>query len=258
MKKLVAVLLVLVMVLTMVAAASAEEVKNLSLARGKQINLWAYPFDDANNLYQDKADVRGVQVKYVKLKGTSGTVKVKSSASWLSAKVKSGKVYMTIKGGNSSNADKIGKVTVTDKKGTFGTIVVRRGGISTFTSVKQVGKTIQLKYKLAESANRAGYIRMTVYDAKGNRVELEDEYITNQKNIDGDSTVYVDDMTRLKAGYTYIYTLGYVPAANNSGNGTSVAVIRISKAKGNATGAVKSFTDMSYNWNDELCLALLK
>ena len=56
----------------------------------------------------------------------------------------------------------------------------------------------------------------------------------------------------------YIYRIGYVPAANNSANGTTVAVIRISKTDGKATGVVKSFTDMSYNWDDEKCIELLK
>ncbi|MBR1584067.1 MAG: hypothetical protein IJ662_00835 [Clostridia bacterium] len=231
-------------------------VKAVSLARGKTVKAWAFSFSDQTTLYKYSTKRAGIQIKYIKLKDAVGTVKAKvtSGSDWLTAKVKSGKIYLTVKGKNTSTASKTAIVTVTDKKGDFGTIKVIRGGIHKFTSIKQVGKKIQLKISYASGMKNNGFLAVRVYDKKGELVNAT--IISNDKRLNG--TTYVDDMTKLKAGYTYVYTIGYVPSSVNCGFSSGAAAIKVVKANGNATGKVKVCASSQSEFNNPWLLSILK
>ena len=263
MKKMLSILLILCVIFSLAGTASAAAPKDyLTLSRGKTIKLWAYPFENRESVFLDKDDYNAnpdTGIKYIKLKSVSGTPKaeVTSGGSWLSASIKSNKVTISIKGSNTKNSDQIGKIRISDKKGTYGTIVVRRGGLNSFTSIRQVKGGIELKLKYADSAYESGFIFVKVLDKKGQQVELEDEYVTNRLPLMG-KTTFVDSITEVKAGYTYIYYLGYIPRCFNSGNATSVAVIKITNANGSAKGKTKSYANHAYTWDIEKALSLLK
>ena len=206
--------------------------KMLTLKRGKTVYLWVYPFASTTQFYQDCG--KEVPVKGIKFSGTSGTVKAKvtSGSSWLKAKKTSTGWTFSVTGKNLTKKDKNGVIRISDKKGTFATIRVTRGGTAQFSQIYSTGISIYAWIN-SPASHPDLYVYRWIFDASGKKVSK------TKLKLSGNS--FRDTAKETHLDYTYIYTVGYYAEATGKGMLTGAAGVWLSDPYENI-GQVKKMT----------------
>lgn len=225
----------------MKTAAERTSAKTVRLKRGKTLNLWVYPFASTTQFYKDCG--KEYPVKAIQFSGTSGKVKAKvsSGGSWLKAKKSSSGWNFYVTGRNLTLSDKHGVIRITDEEGAFATIHVTRGGIVKYSGIYSIGASIYATIS-ASAAHDASdlYVYRWIFDRTGK--------LTGKKKFRVEGTAFRDTARETHLDYTYVYTVGYYPAATGLGMQTGAAAVYLSDPENN-TGKVKKMTDPGQSGN---------
>ncbi len=268
MKRILALLCAMLLLMAVPLASAENDVRNNTavrnnrqyvdyvLKRGKTLDAWVFPFKTTTGVYLSDKDDDQILLKSVKLSGAKGKIRISLSdkKGWIKAKLNSNKITFAISGKNTSTANKLCKITIRDSKGIFGYINVTRGGTMKITSIKQVGKKIQIKINGASENLGGVYMRKVVFNSRGKVVSNSyGEYLKRLSNV------LFEDSEALKKGYVYTYCVGYFRDGINCAWCNHAAGIKINKVNAKKTGRTMSaLNDDQLCYNDEWLFKIAK